>query len=204
MDLAREVVCGQGKEQAFLTGEGIPDAQAAVLGPFSHAGGFGDPFPGGGIEFVEGPGAIAAGQEGGAQVGDTPFHPPFLVRRSRPTGLGFEAVVGGEGQDGGVVLDGIAVAREHPLFGVVVKYRARHAVQFAEGGGMGIEEVVQGCAEVASQDDAAGVAEHHHEAYQATLGAADGDDAEVGPVDLRRFPGQHLQAQEGLLLRLRE
>ena len=63
---------------------------------------------------------------------------------------------------------------------------------------MTAQEVVHPGIEEEAQEDAARVAQHHHEAHQRALRAPDPHLAEVGPVDLGLLAGERLEAQIGL------
>ena len=63
---------------------------------------------------------------------------------------------------------------------------------------MAAQEVLHPGVEVEAQEDAPRMAEHHHEAHQQTLRAADLHRAEVRPVDLALLAGKGVEAQIGL------
>ncbi len=60
---------------------------------------------------------------------------------------------------------------------------------------MAAEEVGHRCAQIEAQEEMSRVGQHHHEGHQRPLGAADGELAEVRPVDLRLLARQGAQPQ---------
>ena len=123
---------------------------------------------------------------------------PFSLPRGDRDGLGQEAVVAGEVEVAGIEADGLAAAFQHGALQVVAPDLAGHAPPGLEGVGMAAQEVVHRRVQVEAQEDAARVAEHHHEAHQPALGAADPDRAEVGPVDLGLLAGKRPEPHIGL------
>ena len=114
---------------------------------------------------------------------------------------------GSEGQQVGVEADGRAAglihALEHGALEVVVQQHAGHAAEGSEGQHMAQQEAVHAGVQAEAQEDAARVAQHHHEGHQGPLGATDDEVAEVTPVDLCLLARQRAQAQVGLSRRAR-
>ena len=90
----------------------------------------------------------------------------------------------GEVEEPGVEADGIAMALQHDALQVVVPELAGHTLPRLEGLDMAAQEVGHRSIEIEVQEEAARVAQHHHEGHQRALGAPDPHLAEVRPVDL--------------------
>ncbi len=89
-------------------------------------------------------------------------------------------------------------ALKHCTLQVVIQQHAGHATEGSEGQHMAPQEAVHAGVQAEAQEDAPGIAQHHHEGHQRALGAADLQMAEVTPVHLRLLAGQRAQAQVGL------
>jgi len=98
---------------------------------------------------------------------------------------------------------GMIHALEHGAPQVVVEQHPGHAAEGGEGQHVAPQEAVHPGVQAEVQEDAARVAQHHHEGHQWALGAAHHQVAEVRPVDLRLLARQRAQAQEGLGRRAR-
>ena len=109
---------------------------------------------------------------------------PFSLPRAGATGARLEAVVGGELEQRGMEPDGVAAAFEHDAFHVVVEQDPRRAPECGERLDVAADEVGERSAEGEAYEGVSGVAQHQHERHQGTLGASDGELAEVRPVDL--------------------
>ena len=94
--------------------------------------------------------------------------------------------------------DGVANALEHGALQVVVQQHPGHAAEGSKCQHVATQEAVHAGVQAEAQEDAARVAQHHHEGHQGPLGAAHHDVAEVAPVHLRLLARQRAQAQVGL------
>ena len=104
----------------------------------------------------------------------------------------------GEVEEQGVEADGIAVPLQHDALQIVVPEFTGTPLPRLEGFDMAAQEVVHPAIEVEAQEEAPGVAEHHHEGHQRALCTPDRHLAEVAPVDLGLFAGKGGKAQIGL------
>jgi hypothetical protein len=94
--------------------------------------------------------------------------------------------------------DVVADALEDDALEVVVEEIPRYPAEGGEGLDVAPDEALQRLVEREAGEDGAAVRQHHHEAGQGPLGVADGDLAEVAPVDLGLLAGERLEAEVGL------
>jgi hypothetical protein len=193
----RELVLRQRQQLASFGIVGLAHAQGAVLDP-TPIGGLGPaPLRGLRVEIVQ-IGEGAPGEEAVADVADGALHAALLVTARHRHWARLEAVVAGQCQQAWVEADRVALALEHRALEVVVQDHTAAAVERGEGQGVTTQEAVHPGVEEEAQEDHARVAEHHHEGHQRAAGTADGQMAEVTPVDLRLLARQSAQAQVGL------
>ena len=137
-------------------------------------------------------------EEGLAQVAHATLDAPLLVATRDGARLGGEVVVPGELEDARVEADEFAAALEDGALQVVVQDRPRHAAERFERGDVPAQEALGRLVEVEAGEQRARPREHHEEAREAALRAADLDGAEGRPVDLRLLASKHTEPQEGL------
>ena len=81
------------------------------------------------LQRVEG----AAVEQAGFDIEELPLDFALGLRPAHPAGLRAEAVVGGEGEELGVVQGAVGIVPQHHRFEVVVQADAGHAAQMMEG-----------------------------------------------------------------------
>ena len=200
--VARKRIVGQRQEPGLRLREGLAHGERPLLGtgPIGRR----PPTPGGGlgIEVVQ----IAPGRGGkkrGANSANGPLHAPFFGPAGDRDGPRLEAVVGGQGQPGGMAADGLAPTFEHGALQIVVQPHPRAAAPGLEGRLATAQAVGQaGIAEEPPQNPRR-PARHHDERHRRSLGPPDGARSEVAPIDLGRLPRQGLEAQTGFGQRVR-
>src|SRR6266581_5939047 len=129
------------------------------------------------------------GEERFASETDSALHPTFLVPpryRDRPR---LEAVVGSQLEQRGMEADRLTHAFEHGALKIVIQNYERHGVIPGERFHMAADEVIHRGAQIEAQEQMPRIGKHHHEGHQRTHRAADGELAEMRPVDLRLFAG---------------
>ena len=184
---------GQRDETGLLLGEGLVDAAA---GGAVHAdvGDGVEPLAALLVEVVPG-GEGAAGEEVVFEVVEGPFHlaPPFLV--PGPPDGGLEAIVLGEGQEGGMPAGLAADAAQGDGGLVVIGDAAAEAPVVAEGLLVRPEQGRQALVAEEGHEQAAAEAQDQAEGVHDRLLL--GDQHAVGaPVRLRFLPGPGLEAPE--------
>jgi hypothetical protein len=90
---------------------------------------------------------------------------------------------------------GIALALDHGALEVVVEDDARRGPEEAECLDVATKEARHRRSHREVHESKAAEREHHHEREEVALSTADGDLAEVGPVDLSLLAGQHRATQ---------
>ena len=92
----------------------------------------------------------------------------------------------GEFEQRGVEVNGLPNPLQHGALEIVVEEDTRHRVEACEGRHVAAQEVGHGIAEEKAQEDLARVAQHHHEAPQRALGAAEGKEG-FRQVDFKQY-----------------
>ena len=127
------------------------------------------------LQRVEG----AAIEQAGLDIKELPLHFSLGLRPANLAGLRAEAIVGGEGQELGVVENAVGIVAEHDRLEIVVEADAGHAAKVMKG----LDVVTQGCHQIHRFDKTqilpAGVAEQVAEQVDATTAFA----GEVDVVD---------------------
>ena len=192
--LTGERIVGQVEQLWAFFVEDLLHGALAVLGTGPLSGAGSAPHIGLGVEVFEVAEASGA-EEAVADEANQSLNAALLVAARRRHGPGLEAVVGGELEQRGVKPDGIAPALEDDALHVVVQDCSGAAAKHRERLDMAAHEVGKGCVEEEAHECVTGVAQHHDERHQGTLGAPDGEFAEVGPVELGLLAGQGAKAQ---------
>ena len=202
----RVVVLGQLHRAGLLGLQGLAHRQPVVLGPAPITGIAFAPDLRLRVEVVH-VGERSGGEEVVADVADRPLDPALLIAARHGHRARLVAVGGGECQQVGVEADGSTTgmvhALEHGALQVVVEQHPGHAAEGGKRQHMATQEAVHAGVQAEAQEDAARVAQHHHEGHQGPLGAAHHEMAEVTPVHLRLLARQCAQAQVGLGCRAR-
>ena len=77
-----------------------------------------------------------------ADVADGPFHPALLVAAGHRHRPGFEPVVTGQGQQGGMKADRLALTLQHGALQVIVEQDSGDPAKGLEGRDMAAQEVL--------------------------------------------------------------
>lgn len=133
-----------------------------------------------------------------ADVANGALDAPLLVAPRDGHGAWLEAVVGRQLEEHGVEANRVTAALEDGALEIVVEQHAGHAAEGGERVDVATEEEGHRRARDEAQEDAARVAEHHHERPEGALSAPDLQLSEVRPVDLRLLAGQRAQPLERL------
>src|ERR1700730_12337434 len=123
-------------------------------------------------------------KEGMANVLDRSLHAPFFGAPEWPARLGGEVIVAAKFEQARMKVNGVATAFEHHGFKVVIENSSGRAGPGAKGMHMAQQKVLQCLVEKKLQIERAAVGESEHEAGETTLGTADGNRPEAGPVTL--------------------
>ena len=177
-----------------LFGEDVGDGAPAVLGAGALGGAGPAPLVGLVIEVVDVV-EVAGVEEAIADKSDNPFDSPLLIASRGRDGARLEAVMGGEFEQRGMEPDGVGTAFEHDAFHVVVEHDFGPTPERTERLDVAADEVGERGVEVEAHERIARVAEHQHERYQRALCTADGELAEVRPVDLALLTCQGAKAK---------
>ncbi len=139
------------------------------------------------------------GPEGGAHIADPTLDLALRLRPIRVAGLGGEAIVGGEVEEGRIPMDGaVGVPFQHDGLEVVIEDAPGAAAQRLEGVQVAAQEGGGGQRDGEFQVDGARPAEGQQEGVQLVGPAAMVDGAEMAPVHLGLLAGCRLEAQRGL------
>ena len=103
----------------------------------------------------------------------------------------------------GVEADGVARALEHGALQIVVERHPGHRAPGLEGRDVAAQEVLHARVQEEAQEDAPRPRQHHHEGHQRAARTADGEVAEVPPIDLALLTRQRAQTQVRLGARAR-
>ena len=190
-------VIRQRQQPRRLCGEGLADADGLLPRAAPVRRNAAAPVLGLDIERLQIAG-VAAGEEVVAHVADGAFDAALLVASRDGNRPGFEAVVTGEADQGGMETDGVASPLQNSALQIVVEQNPRYAVPCREGLGMTAQEVLHARIEKEAQKNLARVAQDHDESHQRTARAADGEMAEMPPINLGLLARQGAQAQVSL------
>ena len=191
---AGEGIVGQCEQMGALLGEDVGDGALAVLGAGTFGGAGLAPLVGLVIEVVDIVEASGV-EEAFADKSDQSLHPALLISSRGRDGARLEAIVSGELKQRGMEADGVGAAFEHNAFHVVVEHDFGPTPERSERFDVAADEVGERGVEVEAHERITRVAEHQHERHQRALCTADGELAEVGPVDLRLLTGQGAKAK---------
>jgi len=126
---------------------------------------------------------------------------PFFITPGGAARAGSEVVVGGEFEQAGMEMNGIAAALEYHAFQIVIQNGSGGPTPIGEGMDVAEEKILQGLIEEELQPQGAAVGEGQQEGGQAATGTADGDFAKVGPIGLCLLAGEGVKAEEGFAAR---
>ena len=141
----------------------------------------------------EGPG----GEEAGTDILDGALHAPFFIAPSGAAREGGEVTVGGEFQEAGVEMNGIAATFQDHAAEMVGRQAPGRSTPVVKGVNVAEEKILQALVEEEFQPQGTAVREGEEEAGQTAAGAAHADFAEVRPVRLCLLTGENAQTQKG-------
>src|SRR6266498_1543567 len=144
-------------------------------------------------------GESARRKEGMANILDGPLDATFLGAPKGPARLSGEVIMAAEFEQAWVKVNGVAKAFADDGFEIVIQNGSGRATPLTKGVHMAQQKVLDCLVEKELEIERPAVREREHKAGETTLGAADGDRAETGPISLCLFAGQSCQAQEGFV-----
>jgi hypothetical protein len=192
--LTREGIVGQCEERWSFFVEDLSHTSLAVLWTRAFVGAGATPLIGLGVEVFDIT-KVAGAEEAVAYKTDRSLDASLLVPPRRRHGAGFEAVMGGEFEQGWMEADSVASAFEDDALHVVIEDLPDTSAEHRERLDMAAHEVREGCVEVEAQERVSRVAQDHDEGHQGALGAPDGEFSEVCPIDLGLLARQGAKAQ---------
>jgi hypothetical protein len=148
------------------------------------------------VEIFQG-GERTSGEEAGTYILDSALHAPFFIPAGGAAREGGEVVVGGEFQEAGMKMNGIAAAFQDHTAEIVGLQAPGRSAPVVKGMHVAEEEILQALVEKELQPQGAAIGEGEDEAGQTATGAADYDFAEMGPVGLSLLAEERAQAEKG-------